>query len=161
MKPILALVIILLGIVGGGAAGIMLRPVPDPEEIAKAEMEPKVDPNAQPVVGPSSDRAFVEIGPQMIIPIVEGGRTRALMLFELAIDVPTGRVEDVHAIEPRLKDAFLTEFLRMSQAGAFNENFTDNRVIGELRGSLTRAAQRLIGDDVAEVLILDIMRQEQ
>ena len=82
------------------------------------------------------------------------------MLFELAVDVPASRSSDVHDMEPRLRDAFLRELFRMSHTGAFANNFTDERVIKELRGSLTRAAREHLGDYVNEVLILDVMRQE-
>jgi hypothetical protein len=33
-------------------------------------------------------------------------------------------------------------------------------VIDELRGKLRAVARRLLGDEVADVLILDVMRQE-
>lgn len=158
MIKALPLILLVLGIASGGVAGLMLRPVPSPETInsIQADSAPEVQMGGFPL----PDRAFVKVGNQTIVPIVEGGETRALMLFELAIDVPASRANRVHEMEPRLRDAFLQELFRMSFTGAFLTNFTDDRVVEELRRNLTRAAREQIGDDAREVLILDMMRQE-
>ena len=107
-----------------------------------------------------ADRGYIQIGRQIIIPVVDGGETKALMMFDLALDVPTGLSEQVYGAEPRLRDAFLRILFQMSYTGAFSAAYTDERVIAELRGKLRRAARSLLGDEVAEVLILDLMRQE-
>lgn len=108
----------------------------------------------------AGERAYIDIGRQMIIPVVEGGETRALMLFELAVDVPAAETERVYQLEPRLRDAFLRVLFEMSHTGAFLDTYTDARVVEELRGKLLRAARRHLGPAVADVLILDIVRQE-
>lgn len=152
MKKLLPILLLLLGLGGGGAAGFLLKPPPPPKEGEEAKAE-KTEPEVV-------DRNYVKVGRQTIVPVVEGGETKALMLFELAVDVPAAKSGDVHDMEPRLRDAFLRELFRMSHTGAFLSNFTDDRVIEELRQSLTRAAREHLGDDVNEVLILDVMRQE-
>lgn len=156
MKKMLPVLLLLLGIGGGGAAGFFLKPAP---ELPEGE-----DQAAAPAEIQSADekttRNYIKVGRQTIVPVVEGGQTTALMLFELAIDVPSSRAGDVHDMEPRLRDAFLRELFRMSHTGAFLNNFTDDRIIEELRQSLTRAAREHLGNDVKEVLILDVMRQE-
>lgn len=181
MKKILPILLIIIGVAGGGAAGMFLKPPPPPPEegeVAKGDAAGDGQAYAGTQGGDGYDqysgeegtqindpavtgRSFVKVGKQTIIPIVEGGETRALMLFELAVDVPAERAADVHELEPRLRDAFLRELFKMAYTGAFATNFTDDRVIAELRRNLTRAARRYIGDDVSEVLILDVMRQEQ
>lgn len=163
MKKIFPILLVLLGIGGGGAAGVFLKPpMPSGDKAAKETAEaPQITTEDDPADNrPASDRAFVKVGKQTIIPILDGGETRALMLFELAVDVPAGRENIVHEMEPRLRDAFLRELFQMSYTGAFLTNFTDDRVIEELRRNLTRAAREQIGDDAREVLILDVMRQE-
>lgn len=135
-------------------AGTMLKE-PPAEEAQEPAGETAAD--AGP---PDGNRSFVKIGKQTIVPVVEGGETQALMLFELAIDVPASDTTRVNNLEPRLRAAFLRELFRMSYTGAFMTNFTDDRVIEELRRNLTRAAQLEVGHENAEVLILDVMRQE-
>ena len=174
MKKILPILLLIIGIGGGGAAGFFLKPAPEPDVDAEdahagagehdddhgdgygndpggdyAENDPEV-----------TGRTYVKIGKQTIIPVVENGETKALMLFELAVDVPAATAPDVHELEPRLRDAFLRELFKMAYTGAFESNFTDDRVIDELRRNLTRAARKYVGDEVSEVLILDVMRQE-
>lgn len=157
MKKIVALVIVILGVVGGGAAGVFLKPAPETDHSAQDSEEAEA---AETAAEAASPRSFVKIGRQTIVPVVEDGQTQALMLFEIAVDVPADVSAEVHELEPKLRDAFLRELFRMSHTGAFMNNFTDDRIIDELRRNLTRAAQEKIGKKSAEVLILDVMRQE-
>ena len=179
MQKIIALVIVLFGVGGGLALGVALRPgdaVPGPDDAAAGthSAEAAGEHGATEPVGAGhggedsagddgealSDRDYVTIGRQIIIPIVKGGKTQALMLFDLALDVPSSMAARTQAARPRLRDAFLRELFKMSYTGAFSSTYTDERVIEELRAKLRAVARRLLGDAVAEVLILDIMRQE-
>lgn len=179
MKKLLPIILVLIGVVGGGAAGIFLKPAPDPsaggdeeaqqgdEVETSAQVEAPATKRADEVDEASADeppsvegRAYVKVGKQTIVPVVEGGETRALMLFELAVDVPVERRDVVHELEPRLRDGFLRELMKMSHTGAFLTTFTDDRVIEELRRNLVHSARQILGDDTQDVLILDVMRQE-
>ncbi len=182
MKKILPILLVIIGIVGGGAAGVFLKPSPpemDPEieeaDAQTAENDGQHEGEEAPAIdnvdaqseessaeGPVSveGRAYVKVGKQTIVPVVSGGETQALMLFELAVDVPLDRRDAVHELEPRLRDGFLRELMKMSHTGAFMTTFTDDRVIAELRRNLVHAARQILGDDAQDVLILDVMRQE-
>lgn len=184
MQKIIALVIVLAGIGGGLAMGVVLRSedkATDPGSAAKGAgaadaavghdavesggAEHDIGEHGDGVASGSaevaeSDRDYVKIGRQIIIPIVSEGDTRALMLFDLALDVPSSMTERTYAVVPRIRDAFLSELFEMSYTGAFSNTYTDERIIEELRGKLRAAARRIMGNSVREVLILDIMRQE-
>lgn len=157
MKKILPIIIVFVGVIGGAAIGVFMKPTN--EESGASVAERGID-DTKSEETDATERNYVKIGRQTIVPVVESGETRALMLFELAVDVPAAQSSTVHEVEPRLRDAFLRELFRMSHTGAFMQNFTDERVIEELRHSLTRAAREHLGDTVKEVLILDVMRQE-
>lgn len=154
---------LVVGVIGGGGAALFGQPPSDlPEEGASgdgspAELAMGADDLPRPADG---TRSYVPIGRQMIIPVVRGQRTTALVLFELALDVPQDLADRARALEPRLRDVFLRELFAMSHTGAFDETYTDMRVIEELRRNLRAAARRALGEDVAEVLVLDIIRQE-
>ena len=154
MKKILPILFVVLGIVGGAGAGVFLKPTQHSAQDQQGERQVEDDPSEV------TERSFVKIGRQTIVPVVQEGETRALMLFELAVDVPATKVDEVHSMEPRLRDAFLRELFQMSYTGAFLTNFTEERVIEELRRNLTSAARTYLGHNNADVLILDIMRQE-
>ena len=165
MRKVLVILLPLLGLIGGSVGGLLLRPAAQ-EELGKpaghgeGHAETRQDHEATLAQTGAGERSFVKIGRQTIIPVVEEGKTRALMLFELAIDVSADANDRALQLEPRLRDAFLDQLLQMSYTGAFLTNFTDDRVIEELRRNLTRAAREHLGDAVREVLILDVMRQE-
>lgn len=159
MKLVIALVLIVIGIAGGGALGMMLKPMPamegkaaDAPKMAEKEMAAEAADEAPPT--------FVTVARQMIVPVVEQGETRALMLFEIALDVPEEHRELVLEREPRLRDAFLRELFEMSYTGAFLDTYTSDRVMEDLRGKLLAAARVHLGDRVSDVLILDALRQE-
>lgn len=154
MKKLLPIILILVGVIGGLGAGVFLKPAPEIDH-ASADAAKKVEEE-----GPPAARSFVKIGRQTIVPVVDEGQTQALMLFELAVDVPENKVDEVHRMEPRLRDAFLRELFQMSYTGAFLTDFTEERIIEELRRNLTNAARNYLGHSQAEVLILDVMRQE-
>lgn len=108
----------------------------------------------------SGQRSFITVGRQLIVPIVRGQTTQALILFELAIDVPSELSDAAQRMQPRLRDAFLRELFAMSYTGAFDETYTDARVIEEMRRNLRVVARTILGEQVADVLVLDVMRQE-
>ncbi|MHA1530309.1 MAG: flagellar basal body-associated FliL family protein [Alphaproteobacteria bacterium] len=181
MQKIIALVIVLLGVGGGLALGVALRPGDtargsDGAAAGAHSAAPAEGNGAAASAGAGhgdegesggghdgdagAERDYVKLGRQIIIPIVRGGKTEALILFDLALDVPRSMTVRTHAAKPRLRDAFLRELFEMSYTGAFSSTYTDERIIEEIRAKLRAAARRLLGDSVAEVLILDIMRQE-
>jgi hypothetical protein len=104
--------------------------------------------------------SYVELSRQLIVPVVEDGRTRALMLFEIALDVPPEHRDAVLEREPRLRDAFLREFFELSHSGVFLRTYTSERVMQDLRERLRAAARVHVGERFNDVLILDALRQE-
>ena len=186
MQKIIALILVLAGAGGGIALGLQLKSGggANGHDAAKAgshtaEGAASHEPAGEPAGGHSgdshgeaaasgadhgaaatADRDYVKIGRQMIIPVVAGRETRALMLFDLALDVPRSMTELAYSAEPRLRDAFMRELFTMSNTGAFLTTYTDERVVAELRDRLQLAARRVMGDSKIDVLILDIMRQE-
>ena len=173
MRRMLPVLLILLGLGGGVGAGWFLKPpAPEPEAAEGSRGAPRDgadDATAVPDPDAGHDghgeaaaeeRSYVTVGRQTIVPVVEGARTRALMLFELAVDVDPSAHDRAVFMEPRLRDAFLRELLKMSSTGAFTETFTEEWIIDELRRNLSAAARRYLGDAVREVLVLDVVRQE-
>jgi flagellar FliL protein len=187
MQKIIALAIVLAGIGGGLALGVALRPGDAPDgqdgvttraggQGGEDSAENAAGNDAAEPVGADSgnernseaggdgeagaDREYIKAGRQIVVPVVNKGETKALMMFDLAIGVPRTMAGRTSAAEPRLRDAFLRVLFEMSYTGAFSSTYTDERVVDELRGKLLAAARRVVGDAVGEVLILDILRQE-
>lgn len=174
MRRLLPVLLILLGLGGGVGAGLFLKPHAAPKsdaEKTKADAAGKKGKTGHAIPDPGAEdkpkdetevkeRTYVSVGTQTIIPVVEGEKTKALMLFELAVDVDPSAHDLAVMVEPRLRDAFLRVLLKMSSTGAFDKTYTEDWVMDELRQNLGKEARRFLGGSVRDVLLLDVIRQE-
>jgi len=146
-KLIFPLILGLIGLGAGVGAGIFLRPAPD----TKAEMA-----EAEPEVPPE----YVKLNNQFVIPVVQDGQVAALVVMSLSLEVTTGSTEKVFATEPKLRDVFLQVLFDHANTGGFKGSFTDASNLVVLRQALKEVAMQVLGDDVKDVLIVDIARQD-
>ena len=109
--------------------------------------------------GDSGEYGFIKFGRQFIVPVVKPDGVNALVVLDINLEVPTDVTETVYAREPKVRDALLSTLLRLSSEGAFNARFTNAENMDQIRGELLEAARAVLGDDVHEVLILSIARQ--
>ncbi len=151
MKKIIPIIFALLGLGGGTAAGMFLRPVPD-EIAADAEAPTKADPETLP--------EYVKMSNQFIVPIVEDARVAAMVILSISVEVVAGSTERVYSREPKLRDAFLQVMFDHANAGGFKGSFTDGSNLILLRDALQEAATGILGHIVTDVLIADIVRQD-
>ncbi len=149
MYKLIPLILALIGLGGGAGAGLYLRPgsvaAAEPEHV---EMTPEEQPD------------YVKMSNQFIIPILREGRVASMMILSLSVETHHGGTEDIYAKEPKLRDAFLQVMFDHANAGGFEGEFTDASKLIVLRKALKEAAQKAVGDLVADVLIADIARQE-
>jgi len=148
MRRLLPFVLALLGLGAGLGAGYALRPG------VAADAAP---PAPAPEVAP---RDYVKLNNQFVVPVVDGGRDVALVILSVSLEVTTGSGEAVYAREPKLRDAFLQVMFDHANAGGFRGTFTDGSNMVFLRRALREAGQRVMGDLVTDVLIVDIVRQD-
>jgi flagellar basal body-associated protein FliL len=154
---LLPLILAVVGLGAGAAAGIVLRPAPEPEQDGgsadTAEAAPaEGDPAALP--------EYVRLSNQFVIPVVEDGRVSALVILSLSLEVTIGSTAEVYAREPRLRDALLQVMFDHANAGGFRGSFTDGANLVLLRSAMRETARRVLGDLVLDVLISDIVRQD-
>lgn len=109
--------------------------------------------------GDSGEYGFVKFGRQFIVPVVKPDGVNALVALDINLEVPSSVTETVYAREPKVRDALLSTLLRLSSEGAFNARFTNAENMDQIRAELLEAARAVLGDDVHEVLILSIARQ--
>ncbi|MBL4917021.1 flagellar basal body-associated FliL family protein [Szabonella alba] len=151
MGKILPLLLVILGLGAGAGAGMMLRPASEAVDAA-AVPEPETPPPGL------SD--FVRLNNQFVIPVLEQGQIVSLVILSLSLEVVSGGTEAVYAREPRIRDALLQVLFDHANAGGFRGTFTDGANLMLLRRALHEAAQRVMGRDVLDVLIADIVRQD-
>ncbi len=150
--PVVALAV---GLAAGAGGALFLADKPAEEGDAS---EPAAE--EAPVRAPGAPTEFAQLGSQFVVPILNEGAVRALVLVSLTLEVTEGATGQVHSIEPRLRDAFLQVLFDHANAGGFNDRFTQNDRMSLLRFSLREAAQKLLGPVLIDVLIVDIVRQE-
>lgn len=156
----------LIGLAGGGAAGYFLRPPPASPETAD-ECAP-ADLHAAPVGQAHGDghgdavatSEFVKLNNQFIVPLVTDGRVSGLVILSLSLEVRVGETETVYRAEPKLRDAFLQVLFDHANAGGFRGVFTGSANMDLLRTALTETARQNIGPGVIAVLVSDIVRQD-
>lgn len=182
IRKLLPLLLAGLGLGAGIAAGLTLRPDPmakDPAESADAghgatadEHAPSGDDHA-PAEGdhaedaaPAGDHAedglpeYVKLNNQFVVPVVEEGRVKAMVVLSLSLEIEAGLSETIYDREPKLRDAFLQVLFDHANTGGFSGSFTDGANLVVLRTSLHEAAALILGTAVMDVLITDIARQD-
>lgn len=150
MRKLLPILMALVGLAAGAGAGVMLRP--PPPDAPDAEQKAPVAPATLP--------EYVRLSNQFVVPVVEGGRVSAMVILSLSLEVRPGSTEGVFAREPKLRDAILQVLFDHANAGGFRGAFTDGSNLVILRQALREAATRVLGDNVTDVLIADIVRQD-
>lgn len=163
LGKLLPILLALIGLGGGVAAGLVLRPAPAPEDYAaEAGVEPAADGDHAEAEGDPDENApeYVKLNNQFVVPVVEKGRVAALVVLSLSLEVDLGSTEAVYLREPKLRDVFLQVMFDHANTGGFSGSFTDGSNLVVLRNSLKEAAAQVLGPVITDVLITDIARQD-
>jgi hypothetical protein len=179
LARLLPIILAVAGLGVGAGAGLFLRPpdtTPEPSAVHAGEdpgaTDHDVGPEGAPAAaeahadapaaedGLSPPRDYVKLNNQFVIPVVEEGRVSALVILSLSLEVTAGMTETVYQIEPKLRDSLLQVMFDHANSGGFKGTFTDGSNMVLLRHALLENAQRVMGKDVTDVLIVDIVRQD-
>lgn len=169
MKLILPVILLLVGTGGGVAAGLFLSsPAEEPvEEAMLAPCGPLTEGGeAAPIETAATSEAastgteFARLSNQFVVPVVTDEQVQALVVVSLSVEVPLGTQALVFDQEPKLRDAFLQVLFDHSNLGGFDGQFTASSNMRNLRTALRNAAREAIGDQILDVLILELVRQD-
>jgi len=172
MKLLLPVLMLVLGLGGGVAAGIFTQPSAPAEEAeteagetdegaAEDGQEEDTAPEEEADEDSSSGAVeFLDMTNQFIIPLVEDGTVQGIVVTTISLEVVEGTIAAVNQLQPKLRDQFLQVFFNHANNGGFDGNFTDFRYLKSLKDELLRNAQVIAGRDVTNVLILDLVRQD-
>ncbi|HQY42741.1 MAG TPA: flagellar basal body-associated FliL family protein [Paracoccaceae bacterium] len=165
MRKLLPILLALIGLVSGGGAGFVLRPsaeqaIPNPcgEPSGAAAGEHAAEDQEGDEEAPLKE--YVKLNNQFIVPVVESGVVRSLVILSVSLEVGTGTSQEVYAVEPKLRDSFLQVLFDHANAGGFEGAFTNSNNMEILRVALLEAAQKALDKKVSDVLIVDIVRQD-
>lgn len=166
MKLLLPVLLAVIGLVGGLAAGHVLSPAPEPTEETDAAAEdyatvvPGADPYAPAPDTPEGGWAYANLDSQFVVPVMGQGRVASMIVMSIALEVTPDAENDVYAREPKLRDGFLRVLFQHERAGGFHDVLTDTRLLDDLRGRLLAVAQGVMGAAVNDVLVTDMLRQD-
>lgn len=147
MKAIvLPIILVVFGLAMGVGGGIFLRPTAEHSDAEAVEA---------PIL-----TEFLKLNNQFVVPVVEHGRVTSMVIMSLSLEVTIGATESIYAREPKLRDAMLQVMFDHANAGGFNGVFTDGANLVFLRKALLEVSQKIIGNEVRDVLISDISRQD-
>jgi flagellar protein FliL len=162
LRKILPVLLALIGLGGGVAAGLVLRP--DAEHAAATDDAAPQDADHsegdEPEGTEKGTPEYVKMNNQFVVPVVQDGRVASMVVLSLSLEVAAGNTEAVYQREPKLRDAFLRVLFDHANVGGFSGSFTDGANLVVLRTSLKEAAALVLGTVVSDVLITDIARQD-
>ncbi|WP_299204189.1 flagellar basal body-associated FliL family protein [uncultured Tateyamaria sp.] len=159
MKKLLPLIFLAVGAGAGVGAGVFLRPVPEPAETVDMEKPAKPSDSAHKAED-LTDREYVKMNNQFVVPVLRDGAVHALVVMSLSLEVPAGQKDAIYSHEPKLRDSFLQVLFDHANVGGFDGAFTDANNLAVIRGALREVAIKDIGDQVSDVLIVEIARQD-
>lgn len=161
-KIVLPILLAIVGLGIGSGAGFFLRPAPDPA--AETEDAPEAHASGTPEhinpEDPTTIPEYVKMSNQFVIPVLRDGHVTAMVILALSLEVAHGTSDQVYAREPKLRDALLQVLFDHANAGGFDGDFTDGANMLPLRKALFEASVKTIGDNVKDILISDIARQD-
>lgn len=161
MRKLIPVILALIGLAGGGAAGFFLRPPPEAHVAADASATPEPVPAAEDTP-PEGEQTveYVKLNNQFVVPVVTDKMVSALVIMSLSLEVGLGMTEKVYAAEPKIRDALLQVLFDHANAGGFEGAFTATANMEALRAALLEAVHGVLGSAVHQVLVSDIIRQD-
>ncbi|MFN4099461.1 MAG: flagellar basal body-associated protein FliL [Pararhodobacter sp.] len=162
MRKLLPVLLVLIGLGAGAAAGFFLKPARAP---AASGYAGAVDPSGAgagatyyaPSSGPTET---LRLPSQFVVPVIVEGRVEAMVVIGLALQMSVGHGFDLAGGEARLRAVFLQLLFDHANIGGFSGLFTSGEALLSLRRILREAARSEIGSQVQDVLITELLRQE-
>lgn len=163
MYRVFALILILLGLTTGVAAGLVVKfGIGAGDQAVSGDAKPKaLEQTKEDHFGQSLGKQdYVKLNNQFIIPLLEDKSVSGLVAMSIGLELEPGYKETVYSLEPKLRAAFLQILFDHANVGGFNGQFTDSLNLDILRNNMFFAAKKILGDKVYDVLITDIARQD-
>jgi hypothetical protein len=154
---LLPVIMLLLGVGAGVGAGLFLVPTLEPET---GEAKPDVEQHADDAEHQETVSEFVKLNNQFVIPVIDDQRVSSLVVLSLSVETRVPMRDVVYEREPKLRDAFLQVLFDHANMGGFDGSFTKSEMLAILRNALKDVARKELGDDVQNILITDITRQD-
>jgi hypothetical protein len=158
MAKLLPIILLLIGAAAGGGAGLMFKPEPVEECVEEACEDLASEEEAAPE--DEVEPTYVAMKNQFVVPVIQDAKVKSLVVLSLSLETLLEDTEVIFSSEPKLRDVFLRALFDHAHIGGFDGAFTESGRLSILRVALLEAAQSVIGPDISDILITDIVRQE-
>lgn len=155
MAKLLPIILLIVGAAVGGGAGMFLKP-----EEPVCEEEPCEEVVAEVEVETEEEPTYLAMKSQFVVPVIKDELVKSLVVMSISLEIAPDSTEFVFSREPKLRDTFLQVLFDHAHVGGFNGAFTESGRLSILRVALLEAAHSVVGDEVSDILITDIVRQE-
>ena len=162
LRKIIPILLALTGLFAGIGVGLLFKTTDELTDLAPGDEVGGAPHLSEGVksddIGKASE--YVKMSNQFIVPVLREGKVTAMVILTLSIEVKHGTTDLVYAREPKLRDALLQVLFDHANSGGFKGDFTDSANLIILRAALKEIAQNTIGNDVIDVLVTDLARQD-
>ena len=155
--------VVLLALLGGGGAGAYFYFFNKPAEAAIGDEAKKADEaHKEAKKGEKGDHGesatqFVELDP-LILTIVDNEGVQQVLSLVIALEVSgPSQADEVKALKPRLKDAYIQDLY-----GVLNEHAALKGgvvQVGAIKERLNIATKKVMGEDVVDDVLLQVVQQ--
>ncbi len=163
LSKLLPVILLIVGTAGGIGAGIVMAPAPE-EHVEEGGGDPaeKGDDHHEEIAEDENkiEYHYIKIQNQFVVPVVEREELASLVVVSLSLETLPDMEAKVHAYEPKLRDEFLQVLFDHANMGGFRGAFTRSDMLEPLRTALRETAQKHLGQNIHDVLILEISRQD-
>ncbi|MEX0308307.1 MAG: flagellar basal body-associated FliL family protein [Ruegeria sp.] len=132
----------------------------DHKEAGQETKADKSDKSKSGKGGGSEVHEYLKLTKQFVVPVVTEDEISALVTMSLSLEVRPGIAEAFYEIEPKLRDRFLQVLFDHANIGGFDGAFTRSDNLAALRQALLEVARKDLGQDVSQVLIMSVSRQD-
>ncbi len=157
------IILVIVGTAVGTGAGLFLAPAKEKAECAEdpcAETAETGHDTKDEGDENEASREYIRMKNQFVVPVVRDEIIRSLVVLSLSLETEPGSSDTIHEREPKLRDSFLRVLFDHAHIGGFDGQFTESGRLSLLRVALLESAQAVIGPDITDILITDIVRQE-
>lgn len=162
LRILVPVILAVVGLVGGGVVGATLKPKPEmvDEDPTMEEDLVTIDEIYATGSAAAPDSEYVELSRKLIVPITRGDGRQAYLAIDLHLEMNPGGATLAGTHEPKIRDGFLRTLVAFSATGAFDDHVHANAVLDELGRELLKTARGVLGDEVRNVLIGDLIVQD-
>ncbi|WP_425046901.1 flagellar basal body-associated FliL family protein [Primorskyibacter sp. S87] len=170
LSKILPIAFLITGTAGGLAVGLFVLPSPKEtglsvsrgidEKTLSEERNGKDSLPSKKSGKSNTDREYVKLERPFVIPLIDENEVTAFVTVSLGLETKPGDSDKVYGREPKLRDSFLRVLFDHANSGGFRGVFTQSIALDPLKHALTEVARNELDSETAQVLIVDINRQE-